>query len=368
MILFGSSLLILPVSALGNTSLVAGNKLVYTLNANRSQEWQINGTWENMSAPGTIVGWVLLNGSRIKLFTGTISVNVIGVRYSVVDLQIIYYLRETTTTILQQINDSTGTLQYYRAPINLSQYTGLPPIVSTTTRTINNYSDIFEMEVDIRTRQVVDMHGYNNSEALSLDFYNFVTFDTAYCTYWIYPDSAIGDKYLMSFAGLHHELRGDMLNYLGLGDGGYPDFLQYEIEQSTWYTAPPQGLGGFQNVWIATYEIVHTPDTGSRIHPYTLDLQSYVNQFIYDSDTGVLLKYHRIFKIKPYDLIDETKPGNEKNPIYESNDMYNLDYQLYLSYGSIIFLGLAPIVIIIIIIGVIAIVVIFMYSYIKKKK
>ncbi|MHA1251820.1 MAG: hypothetical protein ACTSRP_17655 [Candidatus Helarchaeota archaeon] len=368
MVLFGSSVFILPVNALGNTSLTIGNKLVYTLSANRSQDWKINGTWEDVGAPGTIVGWVLLNESRTKLFTGTITVLVLGVRYSVVDLQITYNLRDTTTTISQQINDSTGTLQYYRAPINISEYPNLPPIVTTTTKTMLTYSDSFEIEVDIRTRRVLEMYKYNASELLSLDFYNFVTYDTVYCTYWIFPDSTIGDKYLMSFAGLNHELRGDMQNYLGLGDGGYADSLQYEIERSTWYFAPSNGLGGFQNVWIATYEFVHTPDTSSQIHPYTIDIKSYLNEFIYDADTGILLQYHRVFKIEPYNIIDENQPGNEKNPIYENADMYNLDYKLYLSFGSIINLGLAPIVIIIIIIGVIAAVIVILYLYFKKRR
>lgn len=360
--------LITQVNALGNTALVQGNKLIYTVNANRSQEWQINGTWENASAPGPYVGWIFLNESRYKTMTGTITLEILGVRYSVVDLRLTYDLKDKTSWTTCKINDTAGTPDYYGNIVNLTIYPDIPQIVENTTETILNYSDSFELEVDIRTRRILDMYKYNATETLSLDFYNFITVDTVYSTYWIYPDSAIGDKYDFSHAGLNHELRGDMQNYYGLGDSGVQDSLEYEIENGGVYVAPSGGVGGFQSTWIANYEDIGDPDIGTpKQHPYTIDLDSYVNEFIFDADSGILLQYHRVFKIEPFDLIEEGDPGNEDLPIYEGDDMYNLDYNIYLSWGSVANIGLDIITLTILIIAIIAGVIVIIYLYMKKR-
>ncbi|MBD3230260.1 MAG: hypothetical protein GF329_18925 [Candidatus Lokiarchaeota archaeon] len=367
-LIIGFSILIPPGNALGNTSLTQGSKMVYNINAIRTQNWQINGTWENISASGIIDGWMLLNESRVKRLTGSITVTVLGVRYSVVDLQVSYDLKDRMTETSQQINDSTDSLTYYRAQINYSEHSVSNRIVEDTTETsLANYSDSFEMEVDIRTREILEIYQYNSTEVLSDDFFTFVDGDTVYCSYWIFPDSARGDEYKLSHAGLNHELRGDLQNYLELGNG-FGDWLTYEIESGGIYIPPSGIVGAFQQTWIASYESVPSPDTGSREHDFTIDLDKYSNEFIFDADTGVLLQYHRVFKIEPFDIIDEDDPGNENQPIYEFNDMYNLDFNMYLASGSFVNIGLSLLWIIILTVGIIVVAIVLIYMYIKKRR
>ena len=331
--LIASILPAVPVVAYGDTALKTGQRLVYDVSVERTQQWTINGTWYNTTNPA-IRHFTLFNESRTRTIFGSITVDILEVRLYTVDLRISYDLNSRQQFWDSFLNDSTPANDY-TGTYNTTRDPDGPHINTTLYTTwFWNQTDSFELEVNKLTLAIGLMTKYNASVALTSTFYSLVTTSPVdYCSFWIYPDAKSGETYKFSHLGLLFEMTGD---YDGWSPAATQAPLSYEIEGSRIYSAPSSGIGDAQWVHVANYEI--QPDK-STTHTHTRDLDNYVNEFLFDKDTGILLQYHRAYRILPYAIIGEfTSPTT---PISPTGDLYNLDFKMTLRQGSIVELGLS---------------------------
>ena len=346
-----------PVMAYGDTALKTGQRLVYDVSVIRTQQWTINGTWYNTTNP-SIRHYKTFNELRTRTIYGTITIDILEVRIYTVDMRISYNLHSYQQFWDSFLNDSTPANDY-TGQYNTTRDPAGPHINTTLYKTwFWNQTDSFELEVSKLTLVIGQMTKYNASVALTSAFYNLITTSPAdYCSFWIYPDAKSGETYKFSHIGLLFEMTGD---YDGWTPSSNQAPLSYEIEGARIYSAPPGGIGDVQWVHVANYEI--QPDK-STTHTHTRDLKNYVNEFLFDEDTGILLQYHRVYRILPYAIIGEFSSPN--SPISASGDLYNLDFKMTLIEGSDVDLGLSNTAVILlwifIPIGIIAAIVVIFY-------
>ena len=326
LILVGFCLSFLPLLmtsawAYGDTGLKSGQKLIYEVSIVRTQEWTIRGRWENLTNPG-IFHYTLFQESRRRTISGTITVDILEVRQYDVDLRVSYDLRDYEEFWDTYLNDTLPG-DDYNGDINQTLYPN-GPYVNTTlyTTLLWSNSDTFEMEVSKLTLVIEEITKYDAGVTLSN---NFVATVNEHCSFWIYPDAKMGEPYRFRHIGMFLEKTGDYDNFGSSGD------LTYEIEESRIYLPPAGGAGSTQPVWVVNYEV--QPDNMGTSHAHTLDFGSYVNEFLFDKNTGILLQYRRVYRILPYDIIEF--PGS---PISDSNDLYNLEFTMTLMAGSRVWL------------------------------
>ncbi|MHA1650845.1 MAG: hypothetical protein ACTSYB_11675 [Candidatus Helarchaeota archaeon] len=340
-----------PIRAYGDTGLRTGDRLIYDVSLIRTQNWTIEGRWDNLTHPGV---WHYTNfqESRARIIVGVIIVDILEVRMWDVDMRITYELSSFEYFYDRFLDDDDPTNDY-SGSINQTLYPSGPPINLTLTYTsFWNQSDSFELEVNKLTRDIEEMTKYNTSVALSTALFGLVSAGTDHISFWIYPDAKSGEPYSFAHIGMFLELIGDYDNWGTTGD------TQFEIEGSRIYYPPAGGKGFTQRVWICNYE--SPPDQGTP-HSHTVDLANYVNEFLFDQDTGILLQYRRSYRLLPYDIIRFSSTPN--TPI-QTDDLYNLEFTMTLRSDSKVWLGLSYLgeilLWIFIPVGIIAIIIIFL--------
>jgi len=351
------ALFVTPTQAHGSTGLKTGDVLPYDVSCVRSQDWTIEGRWYNTTAPA-VPHYTNFTESRQRTIEGTITVDVEAVRQTDVGLRITYDLHSYEYYWNRALNDSTPANDY-TGSWNQTQYPDGPPIIETITYTSNwNYSDSFEVEIDKIARDFLTMTGYDAAVALSTTFYSTVSAGTDLCSFWIYPDAILGETYSFMHVGILLELIGEYEDFAASGS------TAYQIEGSRTYYPPGGGKGLMQPVWVAKYDATiagltpaFTPD-----HPYTIDFKKYVNEFLFDQDTGILLQYHRTYRVSPF-FIQFTSSDN--TPIDPNNDIWNLEFTMTLQDDSTVWLGLGilEIILICVLVPVGIIVIILIYRW-----
>jgi hypothetical protein len=199
------------------------------------------------------------------------------------------------------------------------------------------------------------MTGYSLSAPNSTAFYTPVSAGSDYCSFWIFPDARSGETYQFMHAGISLELIGDYQHRSASGN------LAYEIEGSRTYYPPAGGKGYMQTVWVANYDATAAQlTTFSATHAYTVDLKKYVNEFLFDQDTGILLQYHRSYRVFPFFIRQSSSPNT---PLDANTDIYNLEFTMTLLDSSNVSLGLpvfgAILLWVLIPVGIVAVIAIF---------
>jgi len=233
------------------------------------------------------------------------------------------------------INDSQKSNDY-QGTVPQSSYPHGPYINKTRYQTwFYNSSDSFELKVNKLTLAITQMTKYNASVTNTTTFNTLVTTGGIdYCCFWTYPNIQAGETYKISHIGLVLEMFGDIDNFKNVAGA-----TRYLIRGSRQYSAPGGGIGDTQQVMVARNESM--PDKAGTLHTHILNLNSYVNEFLFDQDTGILLQYHRVYNVRPYPLISRyVFPGSNKS-LSATNDMYDLDFTMTLSSGSNVDLGLS---------------------------
>jgi hypothetical protein len=313
-------------------SLTAGNVLQYDVSCVAFQDWTIEGRWYNYTAP-SVPHYTNFTESRQRIIDGTVTVDVQSVRLYDVELRVTYDLHYYQHYWDRALNDSLPASDY-SGFWNQTLYPNGPPINETYAYTSYwNRSDTFEIEINKLSRDFNTMTQYSASATLSTAFYSQVGSGTDYCSFWIFPDAESGETYSFCHIGVLLELIGDYQHYTASGNP------TYQIEGSRTYYPPGGGTGLMQPVWVVTYEATiaeltsfNTPD-----HPYTVDYDHYVNEFLFDQDTGILLQYHRTYQVLPF-FIRVTSSDN--TPLDASNDIYNLEFTMTLQTNSNVWLGI----------------------------
>lgn len=326
------ALFVPPTQAHGETSLAAGNVLLYDVSCVFSQDWTIEGRWNYSSSPG-VLHYTNFTESRQRTIDGTVTVEVTAVRLYDVDLRISYDLHYYQRFWDRTLGDSNLGSDYFGSVNQTLQPNG-PNIVEVYTYTSYwNYSDSMEAEISKLTRDFNSFTGYSVIMPLSAALNTQVVNGDDYCSFWIYPDAQAGENYAFCHAGVLLELIGDYQHYSASGNPSY------EIEGSRTYYPPGGGKGFMQSVWVADYDAsIYELTTFSASHSYTVDFPKYVNEFLFDQDTGILLQYHRTYRVLPFFIRYSSSPNS---PLDATNDIYNLEFTMTLRDSSNVWLGLS---------------------------
>jgi len=323
------ALFVTPTQAHGDTSLAGGNVLHYDFSLVQSQDWTIQGRWYNTTVPA-VPHYTNFTESRMRTVVGTITVDVLAVRLFDVDLRVTYDLHNSSKFWDRSLNDSLPA-QDYTGSWNQTRYPAGPNINETIRYTSYwNYSDSFELEVNKLTRDINTMTDYSASAPLSTKFYTRVSGGDDFCSFWIFPNALAGESYAFVSVGLFLELIGDSQHWTAPTNNPI-----YEIENTRTYFPPGGGAGLMQTVLVAKYDATLAElTTYSATHAYTVDYKNYVNEFLFDQDTGVLLQYHRSYRVLPFFITNPTAPLNELT------DIYNLEFTMTLQTNSNVWLGI----------------------------
>lgn len=320
-----------PARAHGDTSLTAGNVLNYAVLLVQSQDWTIEGRWYNLTAP-SVPHYTNFTESRKRTIDGTLTVDVIAVRLYDVELHVTYDLHYYTDFWDRTLNDSTPANDY-TGTWNQTRYPAGPNIISYNVAHTSswNYTDTFDLEINKLTRDFNSMTGYG-SATLSTDFYTSVSTGNDYCSFWIFPNADLGETYAFMHVGMIQELIGDYQHYTASGNP------VYQIENTRTYYPPGGGKGFMQTVLVASYDATLAELTSySATHAYTVDYKNYVNEFLFDQDTGVLLQYHRSYRVMPFFIRQSSTPNT---PLQQNTDIYNLEFTMTLQESSNVWLGI----------------------------
>ncbi len=327
--------IITPIHAYGGTGLKTGNKLIYEVSLVRTQNWTLEARWYNLTHPA-VPHYTNYTESRARILAGTITVDILEVRTWIVDMAITYDLRDYEYYYNKYLNDS-NIGNDYTGSINQTLFPNGPDVVLDIVYTsFSNQSDSFEMEVTKLTRDISSMTKYDSSVPLTSAFYTDVSSGNDYCSFWIYPDAKSGEFYQFMHVGMILELIGDYESP-NFGDSGN---LAYEIEGSMTYNAPAGGKGNTQKVWIARYEPASSAlSPGLSYHAFTVDLDNYRNEFLFDQSSGVLLQYRRSYVLEPFAVIRQSSSPNTE--ISATLDPFNTEFTMTLQKGSKVSLGIS---------------------------